>query len=99
MRDFMAFGGEKHPGGRTQVFVQDHARAKVTDVYGAQFSGPSTGPEVSQDSDHFGIVFNGISAKCQQSFLSFRSSAEQVVESQADLQHLRPSADRFGGGG
>lgn len=99
MRDFLAFGGEKHPGGRTQVFVQDHASAKVTDVNGAQFSGPSTGPEVFQGSDHFGIVFGGISAECEQSVLSFRSSAEQAVESQADPQHLRPSADRFGVGG
>ena len=96
MRDFMAFGGEKHPGGRTQVFVQDHASAKVTDVNGTQFSGPPTEPEVSEGSDHSGIVIDGISAKGQQGSLSFRSSAEQTVESQADLQHLRPSADRFG---
>src|ERR1039458_3424731 len=90
MRDFMAFGGEKHPGGRTQVFVQDHASAKVTDVNGAQFSGPSPEPEVSEGSDHLGIVFDGISAKCQQSLLSFRSSAEQPVESQADLNICAP---------
>src|ERR1039458_3406177 len=99
MRDFMAFAGEKHPGGRTQVFVQDHASTKVTDVNGAQFGGPSTEPEGSEGSDHLGSVFDGISAKSQESLLSFRSSAEQTVESQADPQHLRPSADRFCVGG
>src|ERR1019366_7282489 len=99
MRDFMALGGEKRPGGRAQVFVQDHASAKVTDVNGAQFRGPSTEPEVSEGGDHLGIVFDGISPKSQQSLLSVRSSAEQTVETQAAPQHLRPPADRFCVGG
>src|ERR1019366_7390554 len=73
----MAFGGEQRPGGRTQGLIQNHARTKVTHVNGAQFSGPSTEPEVSEGSDHLGIVVDGIAAKCQQSFVSFRSSAER----------------------